>query len=279
LNRSRHLDRGFDLYDDRAATEEPGGSATVGQRARAWAATAREPWFVWVHFAEPHGPFETDDPALYRAAYGEAVRRLDRQLSQLIAVLDSDASPPGILLTALHGQGLGDVDRTLGHGRFVEWAQIRVPLIWRSPRAGGGTGVGRRIHKPVSLLDVAPTLLEAGGFPPPVSFEGSVLPHSDPATVEVDPRVFFAEGPGAIAVIDGFDFALLPRVTVSTSDRRDVAPPREQWFRMESPSERAHGSSDPPAASPPLDATRLRLDVLKLPRDWRRPAAADGASS
>lgn len=277
LNRSRHLDRGFDLYDDRAASATSGVLRTVGQRARAWTATAEGPWFVWVHFAEPHGPFGTDDPDAYRSAYSEAVRRLDRQLSQLIAVLDSEASPPGILLTALHGQGLGDVDRTLGHARFVEWAQIRVPLLWRSPRAGGGTAVGRRITRPVSLLDVAPTLLESAGLPIPASFEGSVLPHSDPTDADPEPRLLFAESASAVAVVRGRDFALLPRSVVPTASRPDPSPPREQFVHLANPAPRP-GS---PASAPtdvPADPAQLRAEVARLPIEWRREDEAGSPS-
>jgi len=267
LNRSRHLDRGFDLYDDRAASAVAGALGTVGQRARAWTSTAKRPWFVWVHFAEPHGPFGTDDPVAYRLAYAEAVRRLDRQLSQLIAVLDSEASPPGILLTALHGQGLGDVDGTLGHARLVESAQIRVPLLWRSPRAGGGTAVGRRITRPVSLLDVAPTLLESAGLRIPSSFEGRVLPHSDPTAQ--DARLLFAESASAVAVIRGLDFALLPLAAVPTATRPDPSPPREQFTRLANPSARPV-VLESPQADVPGDPSLLRGEVVRLPREWRR---------
>ncbi len=275
LNRSRHLDRGFDHYEDRPAGDDPEGAGSVGQRARDWTSTAPEPWFVWVHFAEPHGPFATDDPAAYRVAYGEAVRRLDRQLSQLIAVLDSETAPPGILLTALHGQSLGDVDGILGHGHFVEPAQVRVPLLWRSPRAGGGTGVGRRITSPVSLLDVAPTLLESAGLPPPSSFEGMILPHSDPDALETDGRVIFSDAADAVAVIRGRDFVLLPRSSVSAVDLSSPAPPRERWLRLSDPVERGGSPSASTAGSGPSTQPELRSEVVRLPLEWRRESEPD----
>lgn len=279
LNRSKHLDRGFDHYDDLASVRDPVEADSVGQRAREWTATAKQPWFVWVHFAEPHGPFGNDDPVAYQRAYADAVRHLDRQLSQLIAVLDSSPAAPGILLTALHGQALGDVDGSVGHARFVEAAQVRVPLLWRSPRAGGGTAVGRRITKPVSLLDVAPTLLESAGFPAPASFEGSVLPHSDPAASEVDTRVVFAETADAVAVIRGREFALFPRALAAPSDRSATAPPAELWLRLADPVQRiAPGAAPDPTAGgadAPLALPDLRLEVARLPLEWRRESASE----
>jgi hypothetical protein len=198
-------------------------------------------------------------------------------------VLDSAPAAPGILLTALHGQALGDVDGTVGHARFVESGQVRVPLLWRSPRAGGGTTVGRRITKPVSLLDVAPTLLESAGFPAPASFEGSVLPHSDPAVPELDTRVVFAETADAVAVIRGREFALLPRALAAVSERSANAPPEELWLRLSDP---VQPFEPAPTAGPPtlavpmtaqgdgtLDLPDLRSEVTRLPLDWRGNAA------
>jgi arylsulfatase A-like enzyme len=267
LNRSRHLDRGFDHFDDHAPAPGGAGSGPVGVRARTWATSARPPWFVWVHFGEAHGPFPAVDAASDLAAYGEALRRLDRQLSQLVAVLDSADAPPAILLTALHGQRLGS-DGRLGHGTSVELAEIHVPLLWRAPRAGAGPGVGRRIHRPVSLIDVAPTLVEAAGLRAPASFEGIPLPHSDGDAPADDRRLLFAEHPDAIAVVRGDELAILPREG-----------PRSPSAAAHGPPVRAVGLSlqpGPPGAATataPLAAGRiagLRAEVGSLPTAWRR---------
>lgn len=266
LNRSRHLDRGFDRYEDpRRIADDPVGVA-VGLRARSWAATARAPWFVWVHFGEAHGPFGTDRPAVFRAAYGEALRRIDRQLSQLVAVLDSSQSPPGILFAGLHGQGLGEADAPLGHGHALVPAAIHVPLLWRSPRAGAGSGVGRRISRPVSLIDVAPTLVEAAGLRAPASFEGIPLPHSDAGAADRSPRVLFAEHPGAIAVVRGNELGVFPLADVPAPGARPALRVRAGVFRLDAGSAHARRDADAREASglPPLDAA-----VASLPTRWR----------
>lgn len=220
LNRSRHLDRGFDHYDDRAATGAPAPRPSVGERARTWTANVRTPWFLWVHFDDPHGPFDARSPGAWRSGYGEALRRLDRQLAQLIAVLDSGRSPPGILLTALHGQSIGEGGTAPGHGTSLLAAQIRVPLLWRAPRTGGGLAVGRRIDTPVGLIDVAPTLVSAAGLRAPASFEGVPLPHSDSNGDPGTSRTLYAERPGEVAVIRGGEFAISSGPNAGAPDRR-----------------------------------------------------------
>lgn len=268
LNRSRHFDRGFQHWDEPGDATGPG----VGERARAWTARAPAPWFIWVHFSEPHGPFEGQGerpaagrdaaaPETYRAAYRGALRRLDRQLSKLIAVLDNETPPPGILLTALHGQELGGRDAPLGHGTSLLPPQIHVPLLWRSPRSGGGTSVGRRIAGPVSLVDVGPTLLEAAGVRAPVSFVGVPLPHSESAESRAgSARRLFAEQPEAVAVIQGDALAVFPRSGPLPAGRRPRRPPA----RVESL--RLPIDSHAPSARP--DPRHLERALLDLPTDW-----------
>lgn len=277
LNRSRHLDRGFDHYDDRVSTGTSGAVDPVGARARAWAAATPDPWLVWVHFADPHGPFDARSARAYRAEYGEALRRLDRQLSQLIAVLDSEDSPPGILLTALHGQGLGGRGRTRGHGTSLLPAQIHVPLLWRSPRSGGGTGVGRRIGAPVSLIDVAPTLIEAAGLRAPSSFEGAPLPHSDPGAPPEADRTLYAIEPNSVAVIRGRALAIFPRAIVAAPGDRPRGPVGARVISL-GPD---HPSAGGRAATPDANVLehRLRAEVTRLPSDWRGAATGPDSGS
>lgn len=272
LNRSRHIDRGFDHFDDHAATDERSPAPSVGLRARAWAASARAPWFVWVHFTDPHGPFAAGSRRQYRAEYAEALRRLDRQLSQLIAVLDSDRSPPAILLTALHGQEVDGGATSRGHGTSLLPAQIRVPLLWRSPRSGGGTGVGRRIEAPVSLIDVGPTLVEAAGLRVPESFEGHALPHSDPGPGAAPSRTLYAVAPHAVAVIRSGELAIFPRTIVPGPGDPSPAPIDERIIRLDL-DDAADGEEPGAGLGDP------RHELARLPTRWRSTAANSGPAT
>lgn len=218
LNRSRNLQQGFDLFDDRLAARPPTPGPGLGDAVIAWISGARPPWFTWVHFSEPHSPLANDpfndSPGAYRAGYDDAVRLLDRRVSQLIAVMDAQPKRPAILVTALHGQALGDGEGPSGHGHSLELDQIRVPLLWRPARAGAGRSVGRRITTPVSLVDIAPTLLDAAGVPRPRAFAGQKLPYSDASPSSprgMPPRTILAEHPDEVAMIHGDEYIAVAR--------------------------------------------------------------------
>ena len=68
LARRIGLDRGFDVYDDelsvsaRSGVVERDANAT-SERAEAWLGAGRDkPWFTWVHFQDPHGPYTPPPP-------------------------------------------------------------------------------------------------------------------------------------------------------------------------------------------------------------------------
>jgi len=269
LNRSRHLDRGFDLYDDRDRATPDAEARPVGLRARAWTSGASPPWFAWVHFADVHGPLAAAGPGATDATYAQAMRRLDRQLSQLVAVLDSGDEPPGILLVGLHGQHRGGA---AAPGSALALERLRVPLLWRSPRAGAGSGVGRRITRPVSAIDVAPTLLQAAGLRAPASFEGMPLPHSDGVGGAAE-RVLFAEHPTAVAVIQGSALAVLPRALVPPPGGPSPSGWEARYVRLPVAGGSASAGSGPPPAE---HAARLADAVAGLPTRWRgEPAEAE----
>ncbi len=78
-----------------------------------------------------------------------------------------------VVLTADHGESLGDgpeKDRYL-HGVTAHEEIVRVPLIVQLP----GQETGRRVDDLVSLIDVAPTLVDAARLPIPKAFHGESL--------------------------------------------------------------------------------------------------------
>jgi len=76
------------------------------------------------------------------------------------------------IVTADHGEGLGQ-HGYYSHGLHLYEEQVRVPLIVRPP-AGLGWEPGR-VAAPVSLLDVAPTVLELAGLPADETLQGRSL--------------------------------------------------------------------------------------------------------
>ncbi len=100
LDRSYGLDQGFDHYDDALKTSASAGAAQVERRAGEtvdsflrWMDRApMEPWFVWLHFFDPHAPL--DPPAPFaeqqRDAYDAEIAYLDSQLERLFAAYDGE---------------------------------------------------------------------------------------------------------------------------------------------------------------------------------------------
>lgn len=226
------IDRGFGIYDD-AMKRSQAVRREVHEReateltdaALAWVKTAPEPWFLWVHYQDPHGPYwppgaatPRDEPgeaalpvlkdesgsggipayqalgdaralATYARRYDEEIRYLDANLARLVAGVDA-IGPAGILLTADHGEALGEDDYFFAHGHSLGIDQIRVPMLWR-PANGARAAV---VATPVSTLDVMPTLLAAAGIEIPTGLAGRALPESSAAAPAADPaRVLFAE--------------------------------------------------------------------------------------
>ena len=87
-------------------------------------------------------------------------------LKRLVDGLDALGEPVAVLLTSDHGEAFGEDDYYFAHGHSVGLDQIRVPLIWRS----AGPARARVETAPVSLLDVAPTLLRVAGLDVPEGF-------------------------------------------------------------------------------------------------------------
>ncbi len=75
-----------------------------------------------------------------------------------------------IVLTADHGEALGDggVGRRAFHGFSLHEELVHVPLVIRFP----GQASGRRVADVVSLMDLAPTIVEAVGQPVPDLYRG-----------------------------------------------------------------------------------------------------------
>ncbi len=137
-----------------------------------------------------------------RHAYLANVSYVDRHVGELLEVLHRHgmADETVVIFTSDHGDMLGE--RGLWYKMcFFEHA-CRIPLIVRRPGLVDDVAAGRVNESHVSLLDIAPTLLDIAGIEPPDDMDGaSVLPLlDDPADVE---RTVLGEylGEGAVAPI------------------------------------------------------------------------------
>jgi choline-sulfatase len=176
LDRRYGLARGFDQYDDRFELERRGGD--TGAAVDAWLAAngrADRPFFAWVHFYDPHDPY--DPPAPFRGAfagrpYDGEIAYDDQVVGTIVArlkSLDLDSSTI-VAVVGDHGESLGDHDEAT-HAMFVYESAVRVPMILRAP----GFAAGRRVPELVRTIDLAPTLLSLAGRPPLATAQGQSL--------------------------------------------------------------------------------------------------------
>ena len=167
LSASFGLNRGFSVYEDQFTGTERAANETT-ERAISWLKNLRTPYFLWVHYFDPHTEYEP--PPSFRKKFSDPydaeIAFVDQELSKLLQAVGKNAT---VLITADHGESLGEHGETT-HAVFVYNATIHVPLLLRSP----GLAPGKR-NEAVSLVDIAPTILELAGVKPAQLDGGSLL--------------------------------------------------------------------------------------------------------
>jgi tetratricopeptide (TPR) repeat protein len=174
LDRGFGLARGFDRYDDAPGRENAGGE--VSERscrettalALEWLKTAPRPFFLWVHYFEPHAPYRPPEPprSAFADPYDGELAAMDACLGEMLAALPSDAL---VAAAGDHGEMLGEHGEA-EHGILLYQGALRVPLVL----AGPGVPAGREART-VSLLDLFPTLLASQGLGVPPGRPGRDL--------------------------------------------------------------------------------------------------------
>lgn len=184
LDRKYGLAQGFDTFADpptlergmRSHPDDLLRNAAEGvDLALDWLAGHRgEKSFVWLHFWEPHHPYEPPFPysSRYRERpYDGEIAYADEQFGRLYDSLRGDGEWDRTLLVVAgdHGEGLHDHDESY-HSYLVYETTQRVPLILRAPRVAAS-----RVSEPVVLADLMPTLLDLAGLPVPEGLRGISL--------------------------------------------------------------------------------------------------------
>lgn len=104
--------------------------------------------------------------------YDAGVRRMDDVVGAFLEGLDEafDGEPYLVILTSDHGDELGERGR-FGHAHSLHTELLRVPLIVRYPDGPRG----ERETRPVSGLDLVPTMLAVAGLEAPAHLPGRSL--------------------------------------------------------------------------------------------------------
>jgi arylsulfatase A-like enzyme/Flp pilus assembly protein TadD len=181
------LNRGFDVYDDRIG--EAGSTVDfalperradlVAASALAWTRARDSKWFAWVHVFDPHAPYQAPEEFARRYPddpYAAEIAWTDSALAPLIQSLSTLPRPTLVIVTADHGESLGDHGE-LTHGIFAYESTLRVPLI--VAEVGGAAGSeprpGLSVDTPVRHVDIVPTVLDAVGATADASLPGRSL--------------------------------------------------------------------------------------------------------
>ncbi|WP_166173590.1 sulfatase-like hydrolase/transferase [Rubrobacter tropicus] len=148
--------------------------------------------FCYAHFMDVHNPMPAGtiparldtglDLSLVEESsqelmnyYAAAVRRADEHIGRVVRALKRARTLEEtlIIVSADHGEELGEHGGMLSHGRTLYRETLNVPLIVRLP---GGAFAGEEVYEPVQCIDFFPTVLEQLGCPPADVPGRSILP-------------------------------------------------------------------------------------------------------
>lgn len=181
------LDQGFDTYDgDFGGRLEARGdwlghpfsvlerrAEDVTDRALTWLEGRREPWFLFVHYFDPHRPHRAPEPysTQFEDPYDAEIAYTDSQIGRLLSAVERQPGSTLIVLTADHGEGLGEHGEE-AHNRYLYNSTVRVPLVFA---LAGRIAAGGRLDSTVSHVDILPTILELLGIEAPPTLAGRSL--------------------------------------------------------------------------------------------------------
>jgi hypothetical protein len=163
---------------------------------RALDAAAGAPWLIWLHFFDVHEHHQIDVPKQLLAQvhagptqvitkYRALLRAIDDEVGKVLRKTDLDHTI--VVFLSDHGEALGVDPRFLDtHGQVAYGPLVRVPFALRVP----GVKPGVRTDL-VSLVDVAPTLLDLLGAPTAMTTDG----------VDLTPALFGEPLPPGRAVV------------------------------------------------------------------------------
>ncbi|PYQ77934.1 MAG: hypothetical protein DMG01_13135 [Acidobacteria bacterium] len=203
LRGSTGLARGFEAYNDRfegmgrshvTVSSLERRAPEVAREAARWIASAPRPFFLWVHFYDPHAPY--DPPPAFAAKfsgrpYDGEVAAADFGISLVIGALSPERRRETVIVvTGDHGESLGEHGES-EHGILLYDATLHVPLIIQGP----GVQSGLTVREQVRHVDIVPTVLDLLNVRTRESFDGLSLlpvmgrPSLPPTTTKVATRI------------------------------------------------------------------------------------------
>ena len=304
--------RGFDTYgetwEDKALDSEPARARAITEGGIAYLRGARpdRPFFLWLHYVNPHAPYTPPPPfdrmfasgaasgprllavsgfhggvkkewavpgqdqlGYYVSQYDGEIAAVDDEVGRVLDALGTStvAAKTVVVLTSDHGESLGEHDYYFDHGEDLFDPCLSIPLMMLMPGAPGR----RRAPAFASTLDVLPTVLDAVKVSYPPDLAGtSVLPAVTSGAGPVRDRLFAQNDRNLSATFDA-RFKLVS-VPLDSGDARLAL-----YDRAADRGEARDVSTAEPEA---LRVARRELDLFldRAAREWTRTRGlAEGA--
>lgn len=198
LGYSKGFGRYRETWEESALASEMDRTRAITADAVAYlqAASPQRPFLLWLHYVNPHAPYEPPAPfdrafldaasergpvlepvagfhggvprqwaragrplGWYVAQYDGEIAAVDAEVGRVLQALEASAVGERtlVVLSSDHGESLGEHGYYFDHGENLFDPSMRVPLLL----AGPGLEAGRRSDVLASTLDLVPTLLDA----------------------------------------------------------------------------------------------------------------------
>jgi arylsulfatase A-like enzyme len=246
LSRYAHTRFGFEWADTRTLPADALTDAVIA-RLDALAHEGEPRIFLWVHYFDPHEPYDAREgvspSAPSRARYAGEVAFVDRALGRLVDRLRALRRPTLLVVTADHGEEFGEHGGAY-HGSSVYEEQVRVPLLFAAinaelppasddPREVGEArrdAVEAHGERAVELLDVAPTAAAALQVSFPAAGVDLFGDNEDerPARAQVDSQRMLVRGRYKVIHDLRRDYDQLYDLAADPSERRNLAGDRPE---------------------------------------------------
>lgn len=163
-----------------------------------------------------------------RARYDAEIRYVDVHVGRILDELTTLGmlNDTVVVLTADHGESLGEHEYFFQHGWYLYDDCLKVPLLFRVPGQEGGLGVAAG----VSLVDLLPTILDIAGIAVPPQIEGSSLVgwHSDMEGRAAYSQTYYGNQLTSLTV-DGLKVVYTPPPPDPSKDDRKVDGWKDYW--------------------------------------------------
>jgi len=168
-NKSGSLSEGFDSWQVLGTRpgrrmEDVPTSHLVSRAAleKITALPSDKPWFLWLHFIDPHKWYIFHDGFEKRWGkgmidrYDHEIAYTDHHIGKILKALKKhpSAQRTAVIINADHGEAFAEHKRRF-HGFTVYEEELRVPFLIHVPGL-----TPKRLKKRVSLIDVVPTILD-----------------------------------------------------------------------------------------------------------------------